>query len=236
MNISLLMLTYNRRPSVQRCFRSLAHTLERGDVREWLICDNASTDDTPGYLRHFLRDQPKVSCMFSSWNRGVAGGRDYLMRAARGDVLVLLDSDVIVTDCSFLDRLLDALNRPGVGIAGLGAHIIPRGWTWPFEAVPGDYEGPADMVSGFCQAFRRSLLSTCALDLRYNPFFFEDTDFCLQAARQGWTVWSMASDRCGLRHDWGGSGALLGEFQRKYRYFVGKWQGTKVVQFERLST
>jgi GT2 family glycosyltransferase len=151
-------------------------------------------------------------------------------------VLLLLDSDVVVTAPDFLDRLVDALRRPGVGIAGLGAHIIPRGWTWPFEAVGNDYEGPADMVSGFCQAFRRSLLSTCAMDLRYNPFYFEDTDFCLQAARQGWIVWSMAMDRSGLRHDWGGSGALLGEFERKYRYFVDKWQGTKVVKFERSST
>jgi hypothetical protein len=211
----------------------LAHTLARSDVVEWLVLDNASSDDTPGYLRDFMQDRPKVSCLLSTWNRGVAGGRDYLMRRARGDVLVLLDSDTVITRSDFLDRLLQALARPGVGVAGLGAHFIPRDLSWPFPAVRADYEGPVDMVSGFCQAFRRSLLATCSLDLRYNPFFFEDTDFCLQAAACGWTIWSIAADRCGLQHNWGGTGGACSDLAERHKYFAAKWRGKNVVTLKR---
>jgi LPS sulfotransferase NodH len=235
MNISLLMLTYNRRSLVERCFRSLAHTLERNDVLEWLILDNASTDDTPGYLRHFVRDQPKVSCHFSTWNRGVAGGRDYLMRHARGDVVVLLDSDTVITDERFLDNLLRALHRPGVAIVGAAAHFVPPGWRWPFTVAADDYEGPCDLVPGYCQAFWRTFLNNgrCRLDLAFNPYWLEDTDFCFQAALQGRIVWSLPRNGSGIWHEWGKSGAASSDFAEKYRYFVDKWRGRGVVACER---
>ncbi len=234
MNISLLMLTYNRRSLVERCFRSLAYTLARNDVLEWLILDNASTDDTPAYLRHFLRERHKVSCRLSTWNRGVAGGRDYLMRAARGDVLVLLDSDTVITDARFLDNLVQALQRPGVGIVGTAAHFVPRGWRWPFTVAAGDYQGPCDLVPGFCQAFRRSILNDgrCRMDLTFNPYWLEDTDFCFQVAAGGRTVWSLPRSSSGVWHEWGKSGASSSDFAEKYRYFVDKWRGRGVVAFE----
>jgi GT2 family glycosyltransferase len=233
MTISLLLLTHNRRPLVQRCFESLAFTLERNDVVEWLIVDNASTDDTPGYLRHFIRAQPKVSCLFSQWNRGVAGGRDYLLRRARGDVVVLLDSDTVIDGAAFPDNLVAALRRPGVGIVGAAAHFVPAGWKWPFVVAGDDYEGQCDLVPGFCQAFRRGLTESCRMDLTFNPYWLEDTDFCFQASLRGHTIWSLPRAACGVRHEWGKSGASNSDFAAKYQYFVEKWRGKNVVAFER---
>jgi glycosyltransferase involved in cell wall biosynthesis len=232
MKISILLLTYNRRPMVEQCFRSLSHTLKRDDVAEWIVLDNASTDDTPGYLRHFMRDHPKVSCMFADWNRGVAGGRDWLLRHARGDVLVLLDSDTEITTDDFPSTLVRALDRPGVGIVGVAAHFVPAGWKWPFTTADDDYEGACDVVPGFCQVFRRSLTATCRLDLMYNPYWLEDSDFCLQAASQGYQIMSLPSRKGGVRHEWGKSGVSSSDFAEKYRHFVEKWRGRNAVRFE----
>jgi GT2 family glycosyltransferase len=235
-SISFLILTYNRCALVQRCFESLARTLQRNDVVEWLVLDNASSDDTPGYLREFMRDRPKVSCLWSARNRGVAGGRDYLLRRAHGDVLVLLDSDTEITGAEFPGNLVDALRRPGVGVVGVGAHFVPAGWKWPFTVAAGDYEGPCDLVPGFCQAFRRGLADSCRMDLAFNPYWLEDTDFCFQAASRGYTIWSLPRVACGVRHEWGKSGPSHSDFAWKYKYFVEKWRGKRVVAFEQKET
>ena len=233
MSISILMLTFNRQPLVQRCFQSLAYTLRREDVLEWLVLDNASGDDTPGYLRSFMGRQPKVGCHFSRWNRGVAGGRDYLLQRARGDYVVLLDSDVVITDRRFPQNLVQALGRPGVGLVGVAGHFVPPGWKWPFRVAPDDYQGPCDLVPGFCQAFRRSLAATCRLDLAFNPYWLEDTDFCFQAAARGHTIWTLPRATCGVQHEWGKSGAASSDFSAKYEYFAAKWRGRNVVRAER---
>ena len=137
-------------------------------------------------------------------------------------MLVLLDSDTVITDPRFLDKLLEALHRPGVAVVGTSAHFVPSGWRWPFTMAADDYEGPCDLVPGFCQAFWRTLLNSgrCRIDLTFNPYWLEDTDFCFQAALLGRTIWSLPRTSSGVWHEWGKSGAASSDFAERYRYFV----------------
>ena len=97
---SLLLLTYNRLGVTARCLRSLAPMLHREDV-EWLIVDNASSDGTAQWLLKVAARYPQVRLMLRSDNAGVAGGRQILLDAARGQTLIMV-SKPISCSCRFI--------------------------------------------------------------------------------------------------------------------------------------
>src|SRR5437870_9269485 len=103
---SILMLTFNRRDEVALCFASLESTLARKDVETWIL-DNGSTDGTAdfvGDLPYLLR-AGDVKTIISTTNLGVARGRADLLAHADGEVILFLDSDVLIRDTLWLDRL-----------------------------------------------------------------------------------------------------------------------------------
>lgn len=227
--ISLLFLTYNRLGIVARCFRSLAPTLHRNDV-EWVILDNASRDGTADWLLKMASRYPNVRLELSAQNLGVAGGRTRLLELAQGDVLVSLDSDVEARRADWLARLTDPLAMPEIGITGASGHYITSDWqTRP--ALP-SFSGAVDVLSGYCQAFRRDVLDRgVALDLSFNGGGAEDDDFCSQVASHGLQVWQVAD--VGLHHIFSGTWntALYPHMRTKYR---AKWQHKNVVFHEKL--
>lgn len=199
--ISLLFLTYNRRGIVARCFRSLAPTLHRSDV-EWVILDNASTDGTADWLLKMAARYPNVRLELSAKNHGVAGGRTRLLELAQGDTLAFLDSDIEARRPDWLDTLLAPLSNPAIGMTGAAGHTL--GERWQAIRVASDYTGKVDVLSGYCQAFRRDVLDRgVKIDTSFNHGGAEDDDFCLQVASKGLEVWQVAG--IGIHHIFSGT-------------------------------
>src|SRR5271170_4820690 len=95
LKISVLFLTLNKPHIVQQCFNSLKYMHADKDILEWLILDNNSSDiNLKHYLKNEFSDNRKVKVFFSDENLGVAGGRDFLMQKAQGQIFLILDSDV----------------------------------------------------------------------------------------------------------------------------------------------
>jgi len=227
--ISFLFLTRDRLGVTARCFRSLADTLRRDDV-EWRIIDNGSTDGTAEWLLRVAAAYPgKVHVTLRADNTGVAGGRQLLLDAARGDTLIILDADVEARRAGWLERLTAPLADPGVGICGPAGHWITPGWQW-YEPVPVGYVGPADVVSGYCQAFRRDVIEGFQMDMTFNPYFCEDSDMCLWIRSRGYEVWSTGD--IGLYHVYAGTGNY-GQGPMKQKYLASKWRGKGLVRYER---
>lgn len=235
--ISLLLMTHNRRGAVARCFRSLLPAIERPDV-ETLILDNASTDGTQDYIytmvQWWKRDNPRITLWRSAANLGVAGGRNFLMGHARGDIFVILDSDVVAESNDWLDILIEPLSNREIGITGPGGHWITldnKGrWKW-FAPAPQGYVGEADVVSGYCQAFRREIWDGgIRLDEFYNPYWHEDSSMCLEIAAQGLRVW--CNSTLPLLHIFAGSGDD-GKGHDKFRHLEQSWSGLGLIRAER---
>jgi GT2 family glycosyltransferase len=76
---------------------------------ELIAVDNGSTDPTPAYL-HGVRDAAplRVEVLTNSANRGFPTACYQGLQAARGDSLVLLNNDAVVTD-AWLDQLIARL-------------------------------------------------------------------------------------------------------------------------------
>lgn len=168
---------------------------------EIVVVDNASSDGARERIEAALRDRPGVRLVANRENRGFAGGNNDGVDAARGALVVLLNSDTRVPAGAVerLGRLL--IERPDWGMigpvtneAGNEQKIFTRGDTpeaileegrdWCRHAeVPPIATARLDF---FCVALpRRLYLELGGLDEDFGPGYFEDTDFSLRARSRG---------------------------------------------------
>ena len=102
MHISVVIPTYNRLPILRKCLlalerQTLAPPLDRYEV---VVVDDGSTDDTIHWLDRHAAELPHVR-LIRQEHGGPAEGRNRGVDHAHGDVIVFIDSDLVVTD-SFL--------------------------------------------------------------------------------------------------------------------------------------
>jgi glycosyltransferase involved in cell wall biosynthesis len=111
MFVSVVIPTYNRRPILEKCLDALEYQQLSGalDQYEVVVVDDGSTDGTPAWLR---QEQARFSHvrLIEQEHGGPAAGRNRGVSQARGDVIVFIDSDLVVT-ASFLACHAKALQR-----------------------------------------------------------------------------------------------------------------------------
>lgn len=203
MKVSVIIPVWNGQEYLPSCLEAL---LAQGypDL-EIIAVDNASTDGSADLV---AEQYPQVRLIRNWSNLGFAGGCNIGLRAAQGEVLVLLNQDTRVLP-GWLQALVEALHRPEVGIVGCKI-LYPDGQTiqhaggwieWPLglahhygqgERDEGQWDIPREVeyVTGAAMAFRRELLERVGLlDEGFWPGYFEDADFCLQAREAGYEVW-----------------------------------------------
>jgi GT2 family glycosyltransferase len=225
---SILMLTHNRADEVKRCFASLEPTLRRPDVR-CVVLDNASQDGTWDYI---LTESPSRyhHTIGSDVNYGVAGGRARLLKEAKGEYVVFLDSDTQIVDPNWLDVLGSVLDKnENIGMVGPGGSFVLPDWSGFTAAQP---HAECDCVAGYCQMFRRSLLDLgVAMDTRYDKFWTEDSDFCMQIRDKGWDVYCQP---VGVLHypAHSGYGQEQGLHDAHIKLFRETWKGKGLTRAE----
>ena len=98
MFISVVIPTYNRLPILQTCLRALeAQRLEAPVTGfEVVLVDDGSTDETVAWLTAQAAELPHVRLIQQS-HGGPAQGRNRGVENARGEVIVFIDSDLVVT-------------------------------------------------------------------------------------------------------------------------------------------
>jgi len=111
MFLSVVIPTYNRLPILRQCLEALerqqlAAPLERFEV---VLVDDGSTDETVNWLEANAAAFPHLRLLRQD-HGGPAEGRNRGVAAARGDVIVFIDSDLVVTPV-FLASHASALAR-----------------------------------------------------------------------------------------------------------------------------
>jgi GT2 family glycosyltransferase len=105
-DISIVIVTWNGRQHLQTCLQSVA--AQRGVRTETIVVDNASTDDTPEYVRSRF---PWVRLVTLGENRGFAAGSNIGAREARGRLVAFLNNDT-AADAGWLRALAAGLDEP----------------------------------------------------------------------------------------------------------------------------
>jgi GT2 family glycosyltransferase len=236
--VSILMLTHNRLEQTIQCLDSLERTL-RGHNVELMVLDNASTDGTERFVADLpilMRSRLPVTVKLEDTNLGVAAGRQKLAQFAEGEILLFLDSDVVVADVmetNWLKQLLAPFADESVGVVGTAGSMVIFA-TDASNQVPTIFTpsgtGKCDVVSGWCMAVRAGLFQHVAFDMQFSPRWEEDADLCLQVREKGYDVVQVDVD--GLEHVPGNDGAEFVDRRGSLQKFRNKWEGQNVVRME----
>ncbi len=112
--LSIIIVNYNSAELVTDCLRSLFHHNGTADM-EVIVADNDSRDDSRTKV---LSSFPGVHWIDMGYNAGFARGNNAGMRAAKGDIVLLLNPDTICTDNSVM-RCYQALQQRDFIAAGV---------------------------------------------------------------------------------------------------------------------
>jgi GT2 family glycosyltransferase len=198
MKASVIVLSWNGMDYLDDCLNAVL-SQDYPDF-EVIVVDNGSTDGSPDLVAERF---PQVQLVRNGRNLGFAAGNNVGLRAATGDVLVLLNQDTVVHD-GWLAALVAAVDDPTVGIVGCkllypdgtiqhaGAYLHgARGESehiGRYEPNTGQHNRPTDVdfVTAASIALRRStLVKIGPLDEGFAPAYFEDIDWCYRARAAG---------------------------------------------------
>lgn len=92
---SIVIPTYNRFPILQKCLRAM-EAQDFTQPYEIVVVDDGSTDGTVEYLQSHANEFPHVR-LFLQKHEGAAIARNTGIDVARGETIVFIDSDLVVT-------------------------------------------------------------------------------------------------------------------------------------------
>ena len=197
--VSIVMLSWNAPQFTKLALESIReHTTGEYEV---IIVDNGSEPDTVAWLRTLTG----VRVIYNDHNKGFAGGNNQAIAAARGEYIVLLNNDVIVT-AGWLDGLLRPFERiPALGVSAprsnkiAGNQIVADASYADMEQMHAyaaarseryrDRGYATDRAIGLCLCIdRRTIEEVGGIDERFGVGNFEDDDFCLRVRAAGYRI------------------------------------------------
>jgi GT2 family glycosyltransferase len=239
---SIVVVSYKSLPYTRMCVEAvLANT--RDQAFELIVVDNGSDDGSLEYLESVAARDARVRVVANDGNAGFPAACNQGLAAARGDHLVLLNSDTIVPP-GWLSRLVAHLDAAGVGLVGPVTNRIGNEAQVPIEYdTYGDFLRAARSraISYAGQAFEiRTLTMFCLLmgrdayeaigplDASYGVGTLEDDDYSMRARREGYGL--MCAEDVLVHHFGEGSfGKLFGDseysrvIERNRDHFRRKW-------------
>ena len=198
---AIVIPNWNGRDLLEKYLPSVIAAAERVPGSEVILVDNGSTDGSAAFVRERFQ---QVRVVALETNLGFGGGSNAGFRAARHDVVVLLNSDMRV-EPDFLPPLLDGFTdelvfsvscqiffsdpdklREETGLTEFWwerGSLRVRHRTEPDlrELYPCAYGG-----GGSCAFDRRKFLELGGFDELLAPFYLEDTDLGYLAWKRGW--------------------------------------------------
>lgn len=124
---SVIVCTRNRAESLEGCLRTV---LAERPARPWelILVDNASTDDTASIIDCCIETTARVPVKHLTEERlGLSYARNLGVAAARGDLLLFTDDDVLV-EPGWIDALCAGFEQEDV--AAVGGQVLPE---WPHD-------------------------------------------------------------------------------------------------------
>lgn len=198
---SIIVPAYNQQEMTHEC---LTAVLENTKDCEIILVDNGST---PPYQLKRNYTVNGLTIIRNEANKGFPAAVNQGIREAKGDIIILLNNDVIVTPgwAARLSQHLDEYSIVGPVTnycAGMQKITIPLyanidELNKESAYLSQETEGKAEEVNfviGFCMAFKKSLFDEIGeFDESLWPCSGEEIDFCLRARKGGHKV--------GIAHD-----------------------------------
>jgi len=190
--LSIVIPVFNQHDMTEECINAI---LDHTNDCEIVVIDNGSTPPIHASFTGFI----ETTLIRNEENKGFPAAVNQGIRAAKGDIIILLNNDVIVTPnwASMLSDWLDSYSIVGPATnycAGMQRVQIPAynnraELDKEAEYLAEENNGQSEEVSwiiGFCMAFKKSLFDEIGdFDESLWPCCGEEVDFCLRAKQTG---------------------------------------------------
>ena len=101
--VSIIVPTYNEEDDIETTLDALTSLTYR--KTEVIIVDSASTDNTVQIVKRFIENDKSIKLYCESERRGVSSARNLGIKKANGEIIVILNADVIIPS-NFIERIL----------------------------------------------------------------------------------------------------------------------------------
>ena len=208
MDLSIIIVSYNTKKILDEClfsvFRSLKHASLSSEV---IVIDNCSTDGTREMLK---KKYPKVEAVFNKENAGFGKANNQGIRMAKGDTILLLNSDTVVINNAIGKLVSFGKQHPNsfIGAKLLNPDRSPQTSCGPFFSLPvvfaalflkGDKIGltrwspnrvrKVDWISGACILGPKRLFMNDLLFDEKIFMYMEEIDLLYRAKKKGYTTY-----------------------------------------------
>lgn len=195
MQVSVVIPNYNGKELLQKNLPKIIAAVGSAQV---IIVDDASTDGSCEYIK---KNYPKVLLIKKVTNSGFATTVNLGFKAAREEIVLLLNTDLIPRK-DFLTYLLPYFEDPQVFAVGCLDESIEKKHTVKRGRGLGEFKqgflvhrrGEIDKtntlwVSAGSGAFRKSIWEKLGgMDSLYDPFYWEDIDLSYRALKAGYEI------------------------------------------------
>ncbi len=245
--VSIIIPTRDHADLLRVCVNSILERSTYPNFEILLVENNSEEDETFACYDELRAADERIRVV--RWKPGVAGEFNYSAivnfgaRQATGKCFVLLNNDTEVIEPAWMEEMLGCLMRPEIGVVGakllykdgLTQHVFmsanPNGdFMHPCQNLKRDALGPGyaavmpgdcSMVTGACQMMRRSLFESLGGYDERLAVGFNDGDFCLRAADEGYVV-TVAAYALLYHREFSSRGRESQDPQQRVRYIAEK--------------
>ncbi len=195
MKVSIVIPNFNGRAIMEKNLPKLLAAWDnpKNNIREVIIVDDGSWDNSVKFIKE---NYPEVKLIKHTKNRGFSAAVNTGVRMAKGNLIVLLNTDVLPSE-DFLVSILPHFEDKSV----FAVSMHENNYTWAkgcfkdgFVQIGsgGETDKPhiSFWVSGGSGVFRKSMWKELGgMDEKLlSPFYWEDIDLCYRGAKQGWKI------------------------------------------------
>lgn len=194
MKVSIIMPSLNGKSILEKNLPKLlaAKDNPKNNILEIIIVDDGSWDDSISFLNKLYKD--KIKLIKHTQNRGFSASVNTGVRASKGDLLLLINIDVI-PGVNFLESSLPlfknkkvfavSLHEKGYGFAKC---YFGDGYIQLAMGDENEKNHSSFYVSGGSGLFRKSVWKELGgMDEKLlSPFYWEDIDLCYRALKRGY--------------------------------------------------
>jgi len=196
MSISIVIPSYNGRHLLAK---NLPKVIEAVGNSEIVVVDDGSGDGTVSFLR---KNFPQIKVVKHQQNKRFAAACNSGVEKAQGEIIILLNNDVIPQKDFLkpLTRHFKNRNVFSVGCkeveqkdgqtveAGRNKAKFKRGFLVHWRAKNQNKKRTFWTFGGSMAVSREKYLQLGGMDEIYKPAYWEDIDLCYRARKKGWTI------------------------------------------------